>query len=87
MERLYDKSQKWMRQSREGKIRTILENPVYATFQIRKPVTKKKYVNVLIIVSSGPRRVDRRNAIRETWWTDCKENARGVSSFLRLNMF
>lgn len=31
----------------------------------------KLQVLLLVIVSSGPNRQDRRNAIRETWWKKC----------------
>ena len=80
LERVYEKSAKWMALSKRNKLKNLRQNPVFAPFDIEKP-EKKKYVNVLIIVSSGPRRVDRRNAIRETWWKDCK-NTNGVSEYL-----
>ena len=51
----------------------LADNPIYRNFEI-KEAKKKKRVTVLVIVSSGPRRIDRRNAIRNTWWKLCKRN-------------
>ena len=68
---LYERSVHWSAQSRKEKTNNLLENPVYANFNISK-VRRKKKVTLLVIVSSGPRRSDRRNAIRETWWKQCK---------------
>ena len=81
MEKIYERSREWMSQSRNDKIKNILDNPIFSGFKIKKPA-RKKFVNVLVIVSSGPRRVDRRNSIRETWWADCKTTAHGVRSIL-----
>ena len=50
----------------------LTNNPIYQQFNV-KELRRKKRVTVLIIVSSAPRRVDRRQAIRETWWAECKE--------------
>lgn len=47
-------------------------NPIYTRFNITNPKIRKR-VTVLIIVSTAPRRYDRRQAIRETWWRHCKQ--------------
>lgn len=82
MEILYAKSAKWMSQSKDKKLQNLLDNPVFKTFDIKKP-KRKKFAHVLLIVSSGPRRVDRRNAIRDTWWKDCKKTGNGVWSLVK----
>ena len=71
MKALYEKSLIWSSQSKVDKMKNLLENPIYANYNIAKPEKKKK-VTILLIISSGPRRSDRRNAIRETWWKHCK---------------
>ena len=80
LDRLMDTAMKWAEQSRRQKLSTLLENPIYKRFKITDRVKikngtivklKKKKVDILLIVSSGPRRADRRQAIRDTWWTDC----------------
>ena len=48
-------------------------NPLYSKFKIIRPVFREK-TNLLIIVSSAPKRSDRRSAVRETWWKDCMSN-------------
>jgi len=70
MQLLFETSTKWAALSRSNKRIKLLENPVYANFNITKASGRKK-VTLLLIVSSGPRRVDRRNAIRQTWWKQC----------------
>jgi len=45
-------------------------HPVYGEMEFPMPETKKK-VNILLIVSSAPKRSDRRQAIRDTWWQQC----------------
>eukprot|EP00795_Rhopilema_esculentum_P003433 gene3433-1804_t len=58
--------------------KAILEldkNPVYERFKIPNPPVQIE-TNLLIIVSSAPRRIDRRSAIRDTWWTQCKSSER-----------
>ena len=67
---LFDKSAKWAALSIEEKREHLLENPVYATYNITKPVQKER-VNVFLIISSGPRRGDRRDALRKTWLKEC----------------
>ena len=73
IERLFDESMIWAGQARSRKLQTLLQNPVYRSLHIPKPDEgyRKKKVDVLIIVSSGPRRSERRKAIRETWMKDC----------------
>ena len=68
--------------------KAILEldkNPVYGRFKISNPPVQIE-TNLLIIVSSAPRRIDRRSAIRDTWWTQCKSSERVrqeiIASFL-----
>lgn len=50
----------------------LINNPVFRQFDMKIPERRKK-VTVLIIVSSAPRRIDRRQAIRDTWWAECKK--------------
>ena len=50
----------------------LSKNPIYSNFKINQTKTKKR-VTVLVIVSTAPRRVDRRNAIRATWWKLCRQ--------------
>ena len=50
----------------------IDKNSVFRNFNITAPSVRKN-VTILIIVSTAPRRSDRRQAIRETWWQDCKK--------------
>jgi len=52
----------------------IDKNPIYSRFNISAPrenATRKR-VSILIVVSSAPRRFERRQAIRDTWWNECK---------------
>ncbi|XP_002158539.2 lactosylceramide 1,3-N-acetyl-beta-D-glucosaminyltransferase [Hydra vulgaris] len=71
MKRLYENSLKWSSYSKGLKMKYLLENPIYAKWNMSK-AKKKKKVTILLVVSSGPKRFDRRQAIRETWWTQCK---------------
>ena len=48
----------------------IDRHPIYKQFYIRN-VKSKKQVTVVVVVSSAPKRLDRRNAIRRTWWKQC----------------
>ena len=50
----------------------LSKNPIYSNFKINQTKTKKR-VTLLVIVSTAPRRVDRRNTIRSTWWKLCKQ--------------
>ena len=61
------------------------KNPVYAQFDIpRRPDYPK--CDLLIIVSSAPKRHDRRMAIRETWWQQCG-STNGVRAVLSTFLF
>jgi len=51
----------------------LIRHPIFGTFSITRPPKKKK-VNILVIVSSAPKRNDRRQMIRQTWWPECKNN-------------
>ena len=53
----------------------IMKNPIYANFSI-KPNQSRKRVNLLVIVTSAPSRIERRNAIRDTWWKSCQNNTK-----------
>jgi len=68
-----EKSMKWM--ELPNKMENLNENPVYAQFNISRKEKPSK-VNLLIIVSSAPKRYVRRLAIRETWWQQCRSNKR-----------
>ena len=58
----------------------ILSNPIYSQFNII-PTKKKKNVTLLLIVSSGPKRFERRQAIRDTYWKQC-HSSKEVSSYI-----
>ena len=49
----------------------IKDNAVYKHFNVLSR-GKRERTNLLLIVSSAPKRADRRDAIRETWWSLCK---------------
>eukprot|EP00111_Clytia_hemisphaerica_P017632 TCONS_00052162-protein len=77
---IMDRAMQWASQTRAQKLATMLQNPVYERFQLKDTVRKndgsvvkikRKKVDLLLIVSSGPRRFDRRQAIRQSWWKDC----------------
>ena len=53
----------------------IMKNPIYTNFHI-EPSQSRKRVNLLVIVTSAPIRIERRNAIRETWWRSCQNNTK-----------
>lgn len=46
-------------------------HPIFKKFYIQEPSNKKR-VNIIIIVSSAPKRIERRTMIRRTWWTQCR---------------
>jgi len=50
-------------------------HPVFGKMKYPMPETKKK-VSILLIVSSAPKRADRRQAIRDTWWQQCKNTGK-----------
>ena len=49
----------------------LISHPVFKNFNIT-PATRKKRVHLLIIISTAPQRYSRREAIRDTWWSHCK---------------
>ena len=53
----------------------LLTHPVFKEFNITQPVDKR-FFYLLVIVTTGPQRHDRRKAIRETWWSQCKNQVR-----------
>ena len=53
----------------------LKNNSVYRHLQILE-TGKREFANLLLIVSSAPKRLDRRNTIRETWWPLCKDTNR-----------
>ena len=67
------KAVKWM--ELPNKMEHLNENPVYAKFNISRKEMPSKF-NLLIIVSSAPKRYDRRLGIRETWWQQCRSTKR-----------
>lgn len=54
-----------------NKFDRLLENPIYVRYNLTLPVIREK-VDMIFIVSSAPKRLERRTAIRETWWPFCK---------------
>jgi len=52
-------------------------HPIYSKFNFTaRTKEKKKKINVLVIVSSAPKRSDRRQMIRETWWQECRNTGK-----------
>ena len=68
-----EESMKWM--ELPNKMENLDANPVYAQFNISRKEKPSKF-NLLIIVSSAPKRYDRRLGIRETWWQQCRSTER-----------
>jgi len=52
-------------------------NPVYASLGIPRKIVRP-VVNLLLIVSSAPSRIERRMAIRDTWWNQSTTNDKVV---------
>ncbi|XP_057300700.1 uncharacterized protein LOC130636551 isoform X2 [Hydractinia symbiolongicarpus] len=57
---------------------SFIQNNYYLASLNIKPKGKKKDVTLLLIVSTGPRRYDRRATIRKTWWQQCKPTGKVV---------
>ena len=53
----------------------LLTHPVFKEFNITLPFDKR-FVYLLVLVTTGPQRYDRRKAIRDTWWSQCKNQVR-----------
>ena len=51
---------------------TTSNHPIYKNFTIARTFEALQQVDVLLVVSSGPGHLYRRNAIRRTWWKECK---------------
>ena len=49
----------------------LQSHPLFKTFNVSRVNTIKKRVHVLIIISTAPKRRDRRDSIRRTWWKRC----------------
>ena len=64
----------------------IQNNPVYKRLNVTRYYETKKDVTILVIVSTAPKRSDRRNSIRQTWWKECKTIGK-VSEFVHFNLF
>ena len=54
---------------------TLNDNPIYRKFNIPRR-SRRDQVNLLIIVSSAPARKQRRDGIRDTWWTKCSSTSK-----------
>ena len=57
------------------KFKYLIENPIYKKYNIKTPKVKERR-DLVYIVSSAPKRYERRKAIRDTWWPDCKPSTR-----------
>ncbi|XP_065058107.1 uncharacterized protein LOC135685923 isoform X2 [Rhopilema esculentum] len=68
LKKVQDSQDSWIKA--KGGVENLNRNPIYSKFKIMRPAIRKK-TNLLIIVSSAPKRRERRSAIRETWWKDC----------------
>ena len=65
----------------------LIKHPVFKDFHIMPPVQKKN-VRLLVIVTTAPQRNDRREAIRNTWWTQCKNQVWNIfSSFICISIY
>ena len=61
------------------------QNLVFKKFNITEPEERTK-VDIILTVSSAPARTERRSAIRQTWWTECRSTKR-VCRFSKLIYF
>ena len=68
------------------RMKKLNENPVYAKFNISRQENRPK-VNLLILVSSAPKRGDRRSAIRDTWWNQSYANDKVRTTKVFVNRF
>jgi len=59
----------------------LSETPTYSKFNWTVSPNKKR-VNLLLIISSAPKRSGRRQGIRETWWQQCKSNDKVSKHFI-----
>ena len=46
------------------------ENPIYSKYKI-ETIPRRKHVTIIVIISTAPRRLERRMAIRDTFWKEC----------------
>ena len=67
----YDFYFKSLGQSQSKFFAALRTNIIYRSFGV-KLKKRRESVNLLVIVSSAPKRSDRRAGIRETWWTLCR---------------
>ncbi|XP_066910310.1 uncharacterized protein [Clytia hemisphaerica] len=51
-------------------------NPIYRRFNVEHVDAVLRRVDLFLLVSSGPGRVERRDAIRKTWWKECVNTKR-----------
>ena len=62
-------------QSQSQFFAALRTNVIYRSFGV-KLKKQRQSVNLLLVVSSAPKRSDRRASIRETWWTLCRNTMR-----------
>eukprot|EP00112_Aurelia_sp_Birch-Aquarium-sp1_P009468 Seg20760.1 transcript_id=Seg20760.1/GoldUCD/mRNA.D3Y31 product="hypothetical protein" protein_id=Seg20760.1/GoldUCD/D3Y31 len=62
-------------QSKSKFFAALRTNSIYKSFGV-KLKKRRQSVNLLLVVSSAPKRSDRRASIRETWWTLCRNTMR-----------
>jgi len=53
----------------------LIKHPLFSKFNLKISPNKTR-VNLVVIITSAPKRSDRRQAIRDTWWQQCKSNDR-----------
>jgi len=53
----------------------LIKHPLFSKFNLTISPNKTR-VNLVVIITSAPKRSDRRQAIRDTWWQQCKSNDR-----------
>ena len=65
---------------RKDKFDILNSNVIYMKFNIPRALKREK-LNILLIISSAPSRSDRRFAIRDTWWNQCKSSTKVCINF------
>ena len=74
---------KYQRDLHEKLNRTGCMPVALADFSDLEELEQKENVLLLIVVSTAPSRMDRRTAIRETWWSTCQQEKVGYSADYR----
>ena len=73
-----------MKEPEDSFVLFLKNHSVFKMFNISRVYKKKKRVHVLVIVSTAPKRRDRRDGIRKTWWKRCLQTKK---VFKQLNVY